>query len=146
MKEFSVGIPGSAKQLRGKALEKFLVTQLNRWWMSCLESGLPFAYSQAQFSKKVGVSRETIRKKQEILDVVLAERSAPRRVLNCRENRPKDLADVERLRRELSALNDKYRCLQAMHVKIFSIMLERGVDPESFGFGSFEGCNDFYLS
>lgn len=128
MTEFAAGAITKSKQLRGQKLEEFLVEQLNAWWTSCSLSGARFIYSQLEFSKRVGVSRETVRKKQMILDPVMEGFSEQRRKLNISRQRQEDVAEIERLKRELSLLKDKYTCLQANHVKIFSALLDRGID------------------
>jgi hypothetical protein len=126
------------KQLRGEVLEEFLVSQLHLWWMSCVESGVPFAYSQLEFSKKTGVSRETIRKKQSVLDATLIEMSASRSKLDRSKRRQKDLVEIERLKFELQELRDRYRCLQIQHVTIFSALLNHGIDLRALGLHGFQ--------
>lgn len=126
------------KQLRGEVLERFLVSQLHLWWAACVESGSTFAYSQLEFSKKVGVSRETIRKKQGILDVTLMEMSAARLNLDRSKRHQKDLVEIERLRFELRQLRDRYKCLQTQHVTIFSALLNHGIDLRTLGLHGFQ--------
>jgi hypothetical protein len=46
-----------SKQLRGIMFEAFLISQLELWWASRLDSGAPFIYRQLELSKKAGVSR-----------------------------------------------------------------------------------------
>lgn len=127
------------KQLRGAMLEEFLVSQLHAWWKSVIDSGLPFVYSQLEFSKRIGVSRETVRKKQKILDVVLADRSVQRRILDGARSRQEDVIEIERLKGELHMLKSKYRCLQTHHVNIFSKLLMQGIDMHDFGLPGFDG-------
>lgn len=122
----------TGKQLRGKPLEDFLVLNLEAWWASCLESGDCFVYSQSEFSKKVCVSRETIRKKQGVLDVTLTRLSAQRRTLNFTKRNEDNLVEINRLKLELKELKEKYRCLQVNYVKIFTIILNHGVDLKEF--------------
>jgi hypothetical protein len=126
------------KQLRGAMLEEYLVCQLQLWWASVVDSGLPFVYSQLEFSRKVGVSRETIRKKQYILDVVLAGGSVKRRVLDGTKRRQEDVIEIKRLESELHMLRSKYKCLQTLHVNIFSKLLTQGVDMRDFGLHCFD--------
>lgn len=126
-------IEGRPKQLRGEMLEEFLTSQLYLWWNSCVESGVSFAYSQLEFSKRTGVSRETIRKKQGVLDATLTEMSASRLKLDHRKRRQKDLEEIQRLKVELQDLRKKYQCLQTQHVTIFSELLKHGVDLKAIG-------------
>lgn len=121
------------KQLRGEVLEQFLLAQLHLWWNSCMESGIQFYYSQLEFSKRAGVSRETIRKKQNVLDFTLMEMSASRLKLDYNKRRQKDLAEIDRLNFELRDLRKRYRSLQTQHVRIFSALLTHGIDLATLG-------------
>lgn len=126
------------KQMRGVKLEEFLVAQLRAWFNATKDAGESFRYSQLAFSNKVGVSRETVRKKQDVLDVVLQELCVERKIKDGRRSRLDDDKRLERIKSELDLLKNKYGNLQKYHVRVFSVLYRLGVDLRSYGIDNFD--------
>lgn len=121
------------KQLRGAKLEEFLVKELYSWFELTASSGKPIQYSQLAFANRIGVSRETIRKKQAVLDVVLERFSSQRKISDGKKSRKEELKRIEHLTNQLNLITAKYHRLKKHHVEIFSLLYRHGVDFRMLG-------------
>lgn len=113
----------TVKQLRGKKLEARLIELLRYWCKDESGRGVKLCYTQAAFAKYAGVSRETIRSKQRLLDVVLSELSQQRRLsvgaTGLEDARKQNL----KLKEEVDELKKKLGVLRNHHLNIFSALL-----------------------
>jgi hypothetical protein len=114
---------GTAGQLRGKKLEARLIELLNIWCKDEAERGEKWCYTQAAFAKYAGVSRETIRSKQRILDVILSELSHQRRFSTGAASLEVERKQNSNLKAEVDELKMKLEILRKHHLNIFSTLL-----------------------
>ncbi len=114
---------GTAGQLRGRKLEARLIELLNIWCKDETRRGEKFGYTQAAFAKYAGVSRETIRSKQRILDVILSELSCQRRFSTGVISLGVERNQNSNLKAEVKELKMKLEVLRKHHLNIFGTLL-----------------------
>jgi len=114
---------GAARQLRGEKLDARLIELLNIWCKDKIERGEKWCYTQAAFAKYAGVSRETIRSKQRILDVTLSELSQERRLSTGSASLEIERKRNSNLKAEVDELKMKLEILRKHHLNIFSVLL-----------------------
>lgn len=119
-------------QVRGGELEALLIKALKDWWEEGVKAGCEFKYSQLEFSRRCGVSRETVRKKQFILDEFLLDVAAERRVVGARDNSKALLEKIQRLESDLERMRKECNVLRVQHLDIFKKMIRLGIDRKIF--------------
>lgn len=131
------------RQIRGSQLEEELSAALLSWWLECSSAGVEFKYTQAGFARKTGVSRETVRSKQDVLDAVLEGIAVRRRMSSGSEGLAKEREKNARLKAEIVELKEKLEVLRRNHLEIyrklyrfsfdFSVLIKDNVSQDDMG-------------
>lgn len=140
-----------SRQIRGSQLEEKLSVALRSWWLECSSTGVEFKYTQAGLAKKTGVSRETIRSKQDLLDVVLRDIAVRRRMSNGSEGLAKEREKNAKLKTEIAELKEKLEVLRRHHLEIyrklyrfsfdFSVLIKNNISQDGMSGGVCRVCS-----
>src|SRR5690349_20058885 len=115
-------------QRRGERLKKYFEIKLNELALSYELRSMIYVYSQREFASYASVSRETVRKYQLDIDLLLQAALVPKRSLD-RDARVNNLQDkVLRLQNDLSEINAKYDALRIQYISMIESLLRNSID------------------
>lgn len=113
---------------RGEALKKHLKLKLLELIEKYSDRKQGYTYSQKEFSIYAGVSRETVRKYQAEIDVVLESSRVPKRIFDrdakCRNLQQKNL----KLQNDLLRSEVMYYALRHQYIGIIEALLSNSID------------------
>lgn len=115
-------------QLRGDKLKLFLQKSLLDLIGSCDSAGKKFIYSQKSFSAHAGVSRQTVRLHQDMLDEILEEQKVRKCVIDKDARLSKLESRLSKLSHELDQVTKSYIAIRKQYLVIFEVLIQQSFD------------------
>jgi hypothetical protein len=128
---------------RGERLREYLNGKLLELIADYHSRSAPYTYSQKEFSVYAGVSRETVRKYQAVIDLALQSALVPKWTFD-KDAKCRNLQErVLKLQSQLAKAENMYVAIRSQYLDIIRALLSNSVDvsrliachPDSLNFG-----------